>query len=80
MAIVRADTHTDNPGEKATPTQIAKGIVTEALSYFDVVLEHMMNGEGDHFDPKQVTPRELKQIERMIQKQIARCEKLLGAE
>jgi hypothetical protein len=77
MAIIRPQTNLDNPGETATPTQIAKGIVEEALSYFDVVLEHMINGDGDHFDPEQITPRELKQIERMIQKQINRCERLL---
>lgn len=79
MAIVRPESHADH-GEKATPTQIAKGIVEEALSYFDVVLEHTMNGDGDHFDPKKITLRELRQIERMIQKQIARCEKLLVVE
>ena len=75
MAIIRPEAH-DDAGEKATPNQIAKGIVTEALSYFDVVLEHTMNGDGDHFDPKQITPGELKQIKRILQLQIARCEQL----
>tara|TARA_R110002020_G_scaffold102600_2_gene240770 strand:- start:166 stop:402 length:237 start_codon:yes stop_codon:yes gene_type:complete len=78
MAIVRPQTHLDNPGEKATPTQVAKGIVEEALSYFDVVLDHAMNGDGDHFDLKQITPGELKQVAHMIEKQIARCERLLS--
>ena len=81
MAIIRPEAH-DDAGEKATPNQIAKGLILEAVTYWDWMLERAETNPGDypHFDPKKITERELKQVQRLVEKQLARVERLLGAE
>ena len=81
MSLIRPEAH-DDAGAKATPNQIAKGLILEAATYWDWMLERAQTNPGDypHFDPTKITKREMQQVERLIQKHLARVEKMLGAE